>query len=345
VRRARLGAAIALAVSVLALGCSKKEDVVVAAADRVQITAADIDRDPVALLPNGAIGVVHVDAPVMFQSAFGQRLAALAASRVPVPPGAGFEPTRDLGALFIGLYSMSGADFAGVATGNFHPDAIERAADGTTVTPLGAPLVKTTYAKRTLYVSRNVGFAVLTEHTVLFGNETGIRRALDRLSEGRAAHDVAKWMDDVLKTANAPLAGAFDFQGQAPVAAGVKSVAFLQGIKTARIVGNFQPPGINFAGTLTYPTPEAAQAGAASIEQSNQMLKQYSFFMTLAGIGNPIQQLQTQPNGNDTQFVVAVESRAVEWALGQLAAQMGSAPGPVQATTTPAPYLQQGNHP
>lgn len=344
-RRVGLGAALALTLGVSAGGCAKKEDVVVAAADRVTITAADIDRDPVALLPSGAIGIVHVDAPALFQSTFGQRLAQLAASRVPVPPSAGFEPTRDVGALFIGLYSMSGADFAGVATGNFHPDAIEQAADGTTMTPLGAPLVKTTYAKRTLYVSRNVGFSVLTEHTVIFGNETGIRRALDRLTEGRASHDIAKWMDEVLKTPNAPLAGAFDFQGQAPVAAGVKSVAFLQGIKSARVVGNFEPPGINFAGTLTYPTPEAAQAGAAAIEQSNQMLHQYSFFMQLAGIGNPIQQLQTMPKGNDTQFVVAVDSRAVEWALGQLAIQLGSAPGPVQATTAPAPGLQPGTRP
>src|SRR6185369_16970153 len=118
--------------------------------------------------------------------------------------------------LYIGLYSMSGADVAGVAIGRFNPQAIDQAADGVTQTPLGAPLVKTTYAKQTLYVSRNVGFAVLTPRTALFGDETGIRRALDRLSEGRASHDVPKWEDSVLATPNAPIAGAFDFAGQPP---------------------------------------------------------------------------------------------------------------------------------
>jgi len=333
--RTYLAAAAALALSVG--GCSKKQDTVVATADTVQITAADIDRDAVALLPGGAVGVVRVDAPSLFQSQFGQHLAQLLASRLPLPPSAGFEPTRDLGVLYAGLYSMQGADFAAVATGTFHPDAIERAADGTTMTPLGAPLVKTSYARRTLYVSRNVGFAVLTEHTILLGNETGIRRALDRLSEGRAKHDVPPWMDDVLGTPNAALVGAFDFAGQAPVAATVKGLSFLQGIRRARIVGNFQPPGMNFAGTLSYPTPEAAQAASAGMNQANQMVQSYGFFMQLAGIGNPIQSLQTAPNGNDAQFVVAIEGRAVEWALNQIATF-----APVAQAT---PFQTQGSRP
>jgi hypothetical protein len=323
---------VGLAAVCLFVGCGKKEDVIIAAADRVNVTAADIDRDPVALMPSGAVGLMRIDAPALFRSAVGQRLRDLVLARMPLPPSAGFEPTRDLTAVYVGLYSMSGANVAAVATGTFNPAAIERAADGTTMTPLGAPLVKTTYARQTLYVSRNIGFAVLTEHTVLLGDETGIRRALDRLGEGRAAHDVPPWVDDVLRTPNAAMVGAFNLQGQAPVAAGVKNLAFLHGLKTARIVGNFEPPGMNFAGTLTYPDPQAAQAASADLEQTNQKLRTYSFFLQLAGIGNPIQKLQTSPSGNDTQFVVAVEQRALEWALTELANQMG-----VAASTTPIP--------
>jgi hypothetical protein len=219
--------------------------------------------------------------------------------------------------VLVGVYSMQGADVAGVATGTFHPDAIERAADGTTLTPLGAPLVKTTYAKHSLYVSRNVGFAVLTEHTVVFGDETGIRRVLDRVSEGRAKHEIPKWIDDVLGTPNAAMAGAFDLQGQAPVSATVRALAFLQGIQTARVLGNFQPPGMNLAGSFTYPTPEASAAAAASMNQTTQMIQSYSFFMQLAGIGNPLQSVQAQPNGKETQFVAAIDGKAIDWALGQ----------------------------
>jgi hypothetical protein len=313
---------IVLALAVL--GCSKKEDVIVATADQVNITAADIDQDPVALLPSNAIGIARVDAPALFQSQFGQRLLAIVNSRVPLPPNAGFDPARDLSTLYAGIYSMQGADVAVVATGTFNPDAIERAADGTTMTPLGAPLVKTTYAKRTLYVSRNVGFSVLTNHTVLLGDETGIRRSLDRLMEGRAHHDVPKWMDNVLKTENAAIAAAFDFAGQAPVGPIVQQMPFLRGIKTARVLGNFQPPGLNLAGSLSYPDADTASAGAQSLLQVNQMLHSYSFFMQLAGIGNPIQKMQAAPNGNDTDFVVSIESRAIEWALNQIASQLGA---------------------
>ena len=330
---ARGNALVAAAIATLSLlGCSKKEDVVIAAADQVHVTDADIDRDPVALLPGTAIGVVHVDAPALFRSQFGQHLNQIAQSRMPLPPSAGFEPTRDLSALYIGIYSMQGADVAGVATGTFDPAAIERAADGTTITPLGAPLVKTTYARRNLYVSRNVGFAILTPHTALFGDETGIRRALDRLSEGRARHETAPWVDQLLATPNAPTAGAFDLTSGASVESVAKSLPFLRGLKTAKIVGNFEPPGMNFAGTLTYPDPDTAQAACQQIQQTGSTVKNYSFFLQLAGIGNPIQKLETVPNGNDTQFVLGVDSRTVDWLLNLLATQLGA---PASNTATP----------
>lgn len=321
---------VALAVA-LAAGCSKKQDVVVDAADRVHVDPGEIDRDPVALLPSGAIGIVRVDAPAFFRSEFGQRLKTMTDARVPLPPSAGFDPERDLAVMYVGLYSMQGVDTLAVASGTFHPDAIERAADGTTMTPLGAPLVKTTYAKRTLYVSRNIGFVVLTEHTVLLGDETGIRRALDRLSEGRMQHDAPKWVDDVLATPNAALAGAFDFAGQPPAEAAMKSFSFLRGMRTARVVGNFQPPGMNFAGTLTYPDAQAAQSAVQGILGIHQTIKSYGFLMSLAGITNPIQRLEAVPVEKDAQFVVAFDGRAIEWALGQVADRFGVAPGTVQA--------------
>jgi hypothetical protein len=317
---------IVLALSAwMLLGCAKKEDVVIAASDTVQVSAADIDRDPVALLPTGAIGTIHVDAPSLFQSQFGPTLLNMVTARLPIPANANFDPKRDLSSVFIGLYSMQGADSVVIATGTFHPDLIEQAADGTTMTPLGAPLVKTTYSKQTLYVSRNVGFAVLTPQTVLCGDETGIRRALDRLSQGQAKHDIPTWIDDVMKTPNAPVAAAFDFAGQAPAAALVKNLQFLQGVRTARLIGNFAAPGMNFAGTLSYATPDAAGAATVQIQQANQMLQNYSLFLQLAGIGNPLQGLKAQASGSDTQFVVGVDGKAINWALGQAANQLTAA--------------------
>jgi len=227
----------------LTLGCSKKEDVIIAAADQVQVSDADIDRDPMALLPGSAVGLIHVDAPAMFASEFGQHLQQLAQSRMPLPPSAGFVPTRDLTALYIGLYSMQGADGRGgrhrhfqpaghrAGRGRHDPHAARRAA--------GEDDVRAPHPVRV--AQRRV--RVLTAHTALFGDETGIRRALDRLSEGRAHHDSPPWVDQLFATANAPTAGAFDLTAGASAEAAAKNFPFLHGLKTAKVVGNFQSPG------------------------------------------------------------------------------------------------------
>ena len=98
---------------------------------------------------------------------------------------------------------------------------------------------------------------------------------------------------------------------------------------------------MNFAGTLTYPDPQTAQAAAQSIDQTNATIKSYSLFLQLAGIGNPIQKLETVASGNDAQFVLGLESRTVEWLLNQLAIRLGAGQTPAPATTGPT-YLQQG---
>lgn len=322
----------------VAVACSKKEDVIVQTAGP-EASHEEIDRDPVALLPGGAIALIRVDAQTMFASDFGKGMQDIAERRMPLPASAGFEPKRDLQTLYIAFYSMQGADFAMVARGTFDPKKIEAAADGTTMTPLGAPLVKTTYAKRTLYVSRNVGFVVLTERTVLLGNETGIRRALDRIAEGRVKRSIPSWMEKLLATPKAAVVAGVDFKGQPAVKAAVGDYAFLDGLETGRVVGNFEPPGMNFAGTLTYEDEAKAEKATTGLLQINDTLQRYSLFMSLAGIQNPIRNLQAKPVGKESQFVVSLEGRAVEWLVKQLADYVGMHDTrPIPATTgTAAP--------
>ena len=132
-----------------------------------------------ALLPGSAVGIAYVDAKKALASPFGARLLAVTERRMPLPPAAGFDPKRDLEALWVGLYSMQGADVAGVAIGTFDRQKIEAAADGTQKTPLGVPVTKTTYSGRALYVAGDTGFTVLTSRVALFGNDVGVRRAVD----------------------------------------------------------------------------------------------------------------------------------------------------------------------
>jgi hypothetical protein len=222
-----------------------------------------------------------------------------------------------------------------VATGSFNPQAIEAAADGTTMTPLGAPLVKTTYAKRTLYLSRNIGFVVLTPRTVLLGNETGIRRALDRMSEGRVKRSIPSWMEQLLQTQNAAIVAGVDMKADDSVRAALGQFMFVDGLETAQILGNFEPPGMNFAGTLTYKDETSAQNAATSLLSLHRTLQTYSFFMSLAGMGNPIQNLSATASGKDAQFVLALEAKAVEWLLNQLADRLGVQQNAQPAATSP----------
>jgi hypothetical protein len=318
--------------------CSKKQEVVVQTANGKGLTAADIDRDPLALLPSGAVAIAVVDAQKTFASPFGQKLLAIARGRLPLPASAGFDPGRDLKLVAAGVYSMSGVDVAAVATGNFDPDAIAKAASGTGPTPLGLPVLTTHYAGRTMYTVASIGFVVLTTHTALFGDQTGMRRALDRIQEGRVQRDLPAWLVPLVKNQKAPLVAGFDLKSQSLSDAVRKQLPFLQGLETARVLGNFQPPGLNFAGTFSYDTADDAQKGATNLAALRDTLKSYAPILALLGISQPVQKLEARAEDKDTQVVVGLDGGDVNKLLDKLSSLLGVPIGPkVVPATTSAP--------
>lgn len=321
----------------LMVGCPKKPDKIVAAGEDKALTDAEIDREPEALMPSGAIGLFSVDAKKLFASQFGQKVLAIARARTPVPPSAGFEPERDLDHALVGLYSMQGADSVSVLSGRFDKAAIERAADGTQKTPLGTPVVKSSYAGRTLYTSHNLGFVVLTAKTVLLGNETGIRRALDRIKEGRVRKQLPEWFAELLKTPGAPVVAGFDLRAQPLSDAARQQFPFLNGMETARMVGNFESPGVNVAGTMTYGDAQGAAAGAQSLSAIKDTVASFGWLAQLLGIGQPIRQLDAKAEGKDTKFVAALDAAEVGKMLDQLSGFLGvqNQPTVIPATQTP----------
>ncbi len=327
-------ALLLVAFALLATGCPKKDEVVVQTSAGKGLTAAQIDQDPLALLPGGAVGLVVIRAQQMFSSPFGQKLLEIAKARAPFPASAGFDPQRDLQQLAIGAYSMSGANVAAVATGTFNKQAIEQAASGTSKTPLGLPVTASRYAGRTLFTSATVGFVVLTSHTVLLGDETGIRRALDRIKEGRVSRQVPDWFGKLLETPNAAFAAGFDLRGHPITDAMRQQLPFLDGMETARMLGNFKPPGVNLAGTLSYSDEKGAKAGAANLLQLQQTLQSYGPIMQLVGITQPVKQLQAEAHGKDAQFVVGLDGAAVGQLLDKASTALGvpSQPNVIPAT-------------
>ncbi|MFZ5891429.1 MAG: hypothetical protein ACOY0T_10290 [Myxococcota bacterium] len=301
----------ALAASLALSGCAKKQDVIVESGEGKALGASAIDADPIALLPANAVGVYTLDARALAASPFGARLVAIAKARSPLPASAGFDPGRDLERVYGGLYSMQGADSVGIAVGQFKPDQIEQAAQAPGAVANGVPLTRSEYAGRVMYTSRGMGFSVLTERTLLLGDETGLRRALDRVQEGRVKRQLPNWMITTLENKSAPLAFGADLTSQPLPAAAREQLAFVDGLRTVALLGNFADPGLNLAGTLTYGEADAAHRGAENLKQLHGQLSSYAPLMALLGIPQPVRSLNAQAEDKEVRFVAGVDGAAV----------------------------------
>jgi hypothetical protein len=204
-----------------------------------------------------------------------------------------------------------------VLQGNFDVAAIEQAALSRARTPSGIPLVRTQYAGYAIYTVSNIGFAVLTSHTILSGDETGMRRALDRLRYGKLDHDLAPWMIELLRNQPAPFAMASDFENQGVVQAASAQLPFLNGVTVMRVLGNFNPPGMNVAGTFSYRDAAAAQQGAAAMGQMREIAALASLFATM-GSGPP-PKLEVKQNDTDVSFATALDTGLMNVVLSMIA--------------------------
>ncbi|HWO14147.1 MAG TPA: hypothetical protein VNN80_31800, partial [Polyangiaceae bacterium] len=234
-------------------------------------------------------------------------LLADARARFPVPEAAGFSFERDVTRASLATYSMQGLDFAGVASGHFDRGRIEAAASEYKG-GIAPPLVKSEYAGRTLLTAGGIGFVILTPQTALFGNDTGIRRCLDRVAESRVADDLPPWVKDLLVTPNATFSFGVDLKGSPLTAALSGRLAALRGASMARGLGNFDPPGFNIAGSIAHDSHDSARATASALLQVGGSLNIYG---RLFGLGQPIRKLETQAVGEDTQVVPALDGAAV----------------------------------
>lgn len=308
---------LTLAILVFTLtACTKKGDSIVLAGDGTRLSSEEIDRDPLALLPSGVAGLVHIDARTALQSELGRPTTKLIQSMMPLGPESNFDPGRDVRRVIVGLYSLQGADVAVVVQGSFDPDAIHMAASSGRPTALGVPLTRLEYANNDLFVAGDVGFVVVTKQTLILGNETGIRRTLDRIRDKRVRRDVPDWMASLIDDPKASVVAVADLSTDPIVHSAAQQTPFLHGLTVVRILGNFEPPGLNLAGTFTYPDASAAQTASTSLEQIAQ-LSSYARLLSLLGIQPPIQDLKVRVVDQDVQFIAAINvqgaSSLMEW--------------------------------
>ena len=190
----------------------------------------------------------------------------------------------------------------------------------------GVPVTKTMYAGRALYTAESIGFTILTNRTALFGNQTGIRRSLDRIKEGTAKRELPPWATKVLNPGTAPFAFGSNLK-ENPVPNALRSkLPFLDGVETVAVVGNFAPPGVNLAGTLVYPDETTAKTGASKVSETRAMLDTYTPFLALLGIPKPVQKLEADAVGKEGHFVAGIDAVALSAVLARLDDLVGALP-------------------
>jgi hypothetical protein len=318
-------------------GCAKDYNTVVEADGGKEAPPATIDQDPWAVLPAGAVGWLYLDAQQLFASRFGPTLLQVVERRTPFLPDAGVDSRRDVLAFHLGAYSIQGLDFVGVVHGNFDPATIAASAEKNPVTPLGVRLTLTSYGGRTLYMAEELGFTPVTNKTLLVGNQMGMRRAIDRIRTGKLKREIPAWLEKQLGT-GAPIVMSLNLK-QSPVSNATRQqLAFLQGMATLGLLGNFQDPGLNLAGTAGYGSAAEATRGAENLEALTETIQSVGGLLAWIGVAQPLRQVRSQVRETDVQFVAEVDGLGLDSLLSQVDRFLPTPPGaPLPAPVTPTP--------
>jgi hypothetical protein len=294
------------------------------------VSAGTVDSNPVAVLPTGALFVSSLDAQALFRSSFAPQIRRLVQNLLPVGAESRFQPARDLLRVYAAFYAMQGADFCAVLQGRFDVAALRAAALAGSRTPSGKILQIRRYAQFEVYQVGELAFVPLTQRTVVSGNRTGLRRALDRLRFGTSGSELQPWMAELLASSKAPAVQtqptaaaaaqrpAFvvvgDVTSQAVVAATSERLPFLSGLQLVRVLGNFQAPGMNLVGSVSYGDKLQAQKGAAALAQ----MQQFAYFMSLMsafGVGGRMPKLEVKVQGRDVAFAAPIDAGLVRLLL------------------------------
>lgn len=266
----------------------------------------DLDSDPLALLPGSAVIVANVDARTLWDSTtVGPQIGTIADRLVPLGDDAGFEAKRDVDRVVLASYATGGIDVAAIVSGRFDPAKLEAA----TKTTSGAPVTTTMYAGRATHAAGGAVWSVLTAKTLVAGTSEAVRHVLDKVQTGKIERAEPPWVIETLQTPGAEIAVAGDFASQPLVAASIGAVnlPWLEGLHVARVIGNFQKPGMNMAATLTYGDAQQASSAADGVRTVTGWIKLLGPFLG----GLSLQNLDVQTAGTDMQCKFAVDDQTL----------------------------------
>ncbi len=277
--------------------------------------------DAFALLPGNAIALGTVDGRAFFGSkTFGSELAKLVEKYLPVGEEAGFQASRDVDRVTFASYAFQGVDAAAVIIGKFDEAKIKQVAAQHTPTKNGGMLVLSQYAGRDVYTISNVGFTILSPTRAVAGSESGIRRVLERIKDGRVKRDITPWMIETAETPGAAAAVAVDLASQPMPAEAMRQVPvpFITSSKAIRVLLSFKEPGVQVAGSFTYADAQTAQT---SSEQIKQMLGMSSL---LSLVGVKLQNVDLKIEKQDVQVKMEIDDQSLRQVLAQAPQWLGN---------------------
>jgi hypothetical protein len=306
-----VGRVVAAIAGLFILGCGSAQEVIQVTAEGRRASAQAVDEDAWRLLPPGGVVWLRGDAKSLFSAEFGAKLAELLTTSLPFAKGAAIDPAKDIDLVVGALYASAGSDVVAICKGRFRKASSAAAIKASPTSVAGLPIQSTVYAGETMYVVGQVAMAVVTDSTLVFGTQLGVRRVLERVEEGRLDRNLPPWYEELLLDPAAQFQWGVDLDSQPIPATLGKQLAFLRGLRAARILGNFREPGLNFAGTLTYTTPAAASEAAQLLSQLRNDLAEHELVFAALNISEPIRRLKAQAVDKDTQVVAAVDGAAV----------------------------------
>jgi hypothetical protein len=244
---------------------------------QVGSTTVNPDTDPESILPGGAIGVAKIDVKQLAAKSVGGDLVTLAQKYVPFAADIGFDFQRDVDTAYVAAYSFTGADALVVLSGRFNSQKIESVlSKGPSA--FGNAMVASQYANHNIYTVANIGFCVLSDHTLLAGTETAMRHALDRIKYGTLNHALDPIMAAEIDQPNYALLMAVDVR-KAPLrnllgATGYDLMApALSSLQFVRARGGFNGDGsFGVSSACTYETQDAANKAAATLSDFRNMI-------------------------------------------------------------------------
>jgi hypothetical protein len=302
----RIGALVSSCVFVGVVGCGGAKGSHALAPN--ELTADQIDADPMALLPASPVAVANVDARAFYASGtLGAQLASVSEKVIPLGDDAGFNASRDVDRVVAATYSSQGADVVAVVSGRFDEAKIEAAAQAQAAKGASA-IAESEYAGHHVFTVNGTGFTILTPKTALAGTQAAMRRALDRVQDGKNKREIAQWMQDTLATPSAAAAIAVDFtQPLTSAAVGSFQISFVKGLKTVRAVADFKPPGMHLAGTLTYVDAASAASASSGMKAAATM----ESLVAMTGLAPKLHDVSVSANAADVEVSLAVDDQAM----------------------------------